>query len=72
VEICLRYKIVIKITNSRISALGPEGPCTSLFKRVMCISYRPHVDIHKRECLAHVDACGQEGGGSEPDFLWTS
>src|SRR6218665_549220 len=47
-RIFLRYKLVIKITNStvlsklqsysRISALGPEGHCTSRFKRAMCIS----------------------------------
>ena len=56
-EIFRRYKLVIKIINSsilnklqscsRISALGPEGHCTSCFKRVMCISCRPHVDVHK-------------------------
>ena len=61
-----RYKLVgysslIKITNStvlnklqsdsRISALGPQGHCrprpTSRFKSV-CVSCRPHVD-HKGE-----------------------
>jgi len=40
---------------SRISALGPEGHCTSRFKRVMCISCRPHVDVHKGRSPAHVD-----------------
>ena len=63
VETFLRYKLVIKITNSTvvnklqsyslISALGPEGHCrpTSRFKRAMCrpISCRPHVDVHKGE-----------------------
>ena len=32
-----------------MSALGPEGHCTSRFKRAMCISCRPHVDVHKGE-----------------------
>ena len=65
-EIFLRYKLVIKVTNntvlnklqsySRFSALGPEGHCTSRFKRAMCISCLPHVDVHKgRGGLAHVD-----------------
>ena len=74
------YKLVIEITNStvlnklqsysRISDLGPEGHCTSRFKRVMCISCRPHVDIHKVEGgLAHVDACGEV---KNRIFLWTS
>jgi len=76
VEIFRRYKLVIKIINStvlnklksysRISALGQEGHCTSPFKRAMCISCRPHVDVHKGG-LAHVDACGQEGG-QKSDF----
>jgi len=57
VEIFRRYKLVIKIINStvlnklpsysRISAFGPEGHCTSRFKRALCISCRPHVDFHK-------------------------
>ena len=71
-EIFLRYKLVVKVTNStvfnefqsytgsRISALGLEGHCTSCFKRVMCISCRPHVDVHKG------------GRGQKPNFLWTS
>ena len=56
-EIFWRYKSVTKIINStvlnklqsysRISALGQEGHCTSRFKRAMCISCRPHVDVHK-------------------------
>ena len=58
-EIFRRYKLVIKIINSavlnklesysRISALGPEGHCrpTRSFKRAMCISCRPHVNVHK-------------------------
>ena len=63
-EIFQRYKLVIKIINStvlnklqsysRISGFGPEGHCTSRFKRAMCISCRPHVDVHKGG-LAHVD-----------------
>src|SRR6218665_201519 len=86
VEIFRRYKLVIKITNStvlnkfqsysRISALGPEGHSTSRFKRAMCISYRPDVDVHKGEgsgpsslLWAHVN----RGEGVEnPIFLWTS
>jgi len=66
VEIFRRYKLVIKIINStvlnklqsysQISALGPEGHCSSRFKRAMCISCRPHVDVHRGEgSLAHVD-----------------
>ena len=65
-EIFWRYKLVIKIINStvlnklqpfsRISALGPEGHRTSLFKKAMCILCRPHVDFHKGGGgLAHVD-----------------
>src|SRR6218665_2311079 len=54
----LRYKLVIKIiytvlnklqSYSRISALGRAGHFTSRFKRAMCISCRPHVDVHKGE-----------------------
>src|SRR6218665_2349537 len=66
-----RYRLVIKISNStvlnklqsysRISALSPEGHCARHFKRAMCISCRPHVDVHKgRGGLAHVDACGKK------------
>src|SRR6218665_2519671 len=41
-----------------------SGNCTSHFKRAVCISCRPCVDVHKGEGgLAHVDACGQGGGG---------
>src|SRR6218665_3449331 len=48
---------------SRISALGPAGHCTSHFKRAVCISCRPRVDVHKGEGgPAHVDACGQVEG----------
>ena len=72
-DIFQRYKLVIRITNStvlnklhsysRISTLGLEGHCTSRFKRAMCISCRPHVDVHKGgEGPAHVDACGQGVG----------
>jgi len=66
VEIFLRYKLVIKITNStvinklqsysHISALGPEGHCTSLSKRVMCISCRGS------------GSCGQGEGVKNPIF----
>src|SRR6218665_2658889 len=52
---------------SRISALGPECHCTSRFKRVMCISCRPHVDVHKVERGS--GACGQGEGGQKSDFL---
>jgi len=48
---------------SRISALGPVGHCTSHFKRAVCISCRPCVDVHKGEGDPdHVDACGQGEG----------
>src|SRR6218665_3764930 len=43
---------------SRISALGPVGHCTSHFKRAVCISCRPRVDVHKGW-----------GGGVRP--MWT-
>jgi len=46
---------------SQISAIGPEGHCTSHFKRAMCISCRPHVDVHK-------GSCGQ-GECQKPDFF---
>jgi len=68
VEIFRRYKLVIIIINSTvlnklqsyspISALGQEGHCTSRFKRVMCISCRLHVDVHK-------------GGGEGVWLMWT-
>src|SRR6218665_286874 len=38
----------------RISASGPEGHYTSRFKRAVCISSRPRVDVHKG-VPAHVD-----------------
>ena len=82
-EICLRYKLVIKIINStvlnklqsynRISALGPEGHCTSRFKRVLCISCRPHVDVHMGGRGS--GSCGRMwtgGRGQKSDFLWIS
>jgi len=50
-----------------------EGHCTSRFKKVMCISCRPHVDVHKGEGVD--GSCGRiwtEKGGQKPDFLWTS
>ena len=36
-----------------------EGHCPSCFKRMMCISCRPHVDIHKGEGAG---SCGQGKG----------
>ena len=65
-EIVWRYEVVIKTINSTvlnklqsyslIAALGLEGHCTSRFTRAMCISYRPHRDVHTgEEGLAHVD-----------------
>ena len=45
---------------SRISSLGPVGHYTNHFKRTVCISCRPCVDVHKGEGgPTHVDACGQ-------------
>jgi len=35
--------------DTAINSLGPEGHCTSRFKRSMCISCQPHVDVHKWE-----------------------
>jgi len=77
VDIFRRYKLLIKIINitvlnnlqsySRISALGLESRYTSRFKRAMCISFRPHVDVHKGGGgLAHVD---REKGGQKSDFF---
>jgi len=76
VDIFRLYKLVIEITNStvlnklqsysRISALGPEGHCTSRFKRAMWVSCRLHVDVHKEGGVpAHVDACGQREEGKK-------
>ena len=77
-EIFWRYKLAIKITNStgtvlnklqsrsHISALGPDGHCTSHFKRAMCISCRPHMDVHKGEG-AWLMWTG--GGGQKHDFF---
>ena len=40
------------------------------FKRAMCISCQPHVDVHKGEGgSAYVDACRQGEGGQKPDFF---
>ena len=52
-----------------ILAFGPEGHCTSRFKRAMCISCRPNVDVHKGE--GPHSCAGQKGGGQKPDLLWT-
>ena len=79
-EIFQRYKLALKIINSTVlnklqsysqsSDLGPEDHCTSRFKRVMCISCQPHVDVHKgRGGLAHVDSCGQGEEGQKSDFF---
>jgi len=76
-KIFRRYKLVIKIINStvlnklqsysRISALGPECHCTTRFKRVMCISCRPHVDVHKGE--GGSDSCGQAQESNKSNFF---
>jgi len=83
VEIFRQYKLVISITNStvlnklqsysRISAIGTEDHCTSRCKKAMCISCRPHVDVHKGKGTrgggpAHVDGEGVK----TLIFLWTS
>ena len=83
VEIFRRYKFVIKIINStvlnklqsysRISALGPVGHCTSHFKRAVCISCRPSVDVHKGGSGPCGRMCVDRGGGvKNVIFLWTS
>src|SRR6218665_270366 len=61
----IKYSLNKLESYSRISALGPVGHCSSHFKRAVCISCRPRVDVHKggREGPAHVDACGQGEGG---------
>src|SRR6218665_3429175 len=41
---------------SRTSALDLEVHCTNCFQRVMCISCRRHVDVHKGEGSV---SCGQ-------------
>ena len=45
------------VTYSRMSALGPVGHCTSRFKRAVCISCRPRVDM------------GEAGGGPKTGFF---
>ena len=75
-EIFRQYKLVIKIINStvlnklqsygRISAVGPEGHCTSRFKRAMCISCGPHMDVHK--VGEGSGSYGQEEGVKNPIF----
>jgi len=82
VEIFWRYKLVISITNrtvlnklqlySRILALGPDGHCTGRFKRAMCISFRPHVDVHKGGGGAWPMWTHVNRGDQKPDFLWMS
>src|SRR6218665_3574659 len=81
-EFFRRYKLVIKIINStvlnklqsysRILALGPKCHCTSRFKRAMCISCRPHVDVHKGERVSLMWTQVDMGRGQKSDFLWTS
>src|SRR6218665_2573132 len=54
----------------RISALGPVGHCTSHFKRAVCISCRPCVDVHKGE--GGSGPCGRMWtgeGGQKRDFF---
>ena len=46
------------VEYSQISALGPEGYCTSCFRSVMCIS-----------CRWHVEFCGHPHGGVS--LMWT-
>src|SRR6218665_1988119 len=73
VEIFLRCKLVIgynlnKLESySRISDLGPVGHCTSHFKRAVCMSCQPCVDVHKGPPM-FMDACGQ-GEGQKRDFF---
>ena len=57
-----------------MSAIGPEGYCTSCFKIAMCISCRPHVDVHKggRGSGSCERMWAGGGGGKKPDFLRTS
>src|SRR6218665_657036 len=55
--------------HRRISASGPVGHCTSRFKRAVCVSCRPRVDVHKGG-PAYVDACGQREGGHKPDSFY--
>src|SRR6218665_2498158 len=50
---------------SRISALGPVGHRTSHFKRAVCISCRPCVDVHKGG--GGSGPCGQ--GGQKRNFF---
>src|SRR6218665_3611387 len=56
---------------SRISALGPVGHSTSHFKRAVCISCRPYVDVHKGG--GGSGPCGrmwtEGGGGQKRDFF---
>jgi len=55
---------------SRISALGSEAHYTSRFKRAMCISCWPHVDVHKRGRGS--GSCGRMWtgeGGQKSDFF---
>src|SRR6218665_4033385 len=53
---------------SRISALGLVGHCTSHFKRAVCISCRPRVDVHKG-VGGGSGPCGQGEGGSKTRFF---
>jgi len=46
--------------------MGPEGHCTSRFKRAMCISWWPHVGVHK----GAPGSCGRMWtGGSKTWFF---
>jgi len=58
---------------SWISALGPEGHCTSRFKRARerCVFHIDRMWTSTRGLggQAHVDTCGQREGGQKPDFF---
>ena len=43
--------------------------CYSRFKRVMCISCRPHVDVHKGRGSGSCGLMWTGGGGQKPGFL---
>jgi len=59
---CFNCHITVLPNN----ALGPVGYCTSHFKRAVCISCQPRVDVHKGGWgPAHAD----RGGGQKPDFV---
>src|SRR6218665_1044254 len=53
----------------RTSALGPAGHCTSRFKRAVCISCRPRVDVHKGGRGVGPAHVYRGEGGQKPDFF---